>query len=107
VGGDTGVVVQADVPIALVAGPHEVEVLVLQGRPLGEPVARYGPFVMTTDAEIEQAFADYRETGFGGWPWPDDAPTHGRDRGRFARHVDGRVEEVDPRRQSRLGTPSS
>ena len=97
VGGDTGVAVQADVPVALVAGQQEVEVLLLQGRPLGEPVARYGPFVMTTEADIEQAFADYRETGFGGWPWPDDAPTHGRDRGRFARHVDGRVEEVDDR----------
>jgi redox-sensitive bicupin YhaK (pirin superfamily) len=93
VGRDTGVAVRAEVPVELLAGAAEVEVLVLQGRPLGEPVARYGPFVMTTDQEIEQAFADFRETGFGGWPWPDDAPTHGRDRPRFARHIDGRVEE--------------
>jgi redox-sensitive bicupin YhaK (pirin superfamily) len=93
VGNDTGVAVRAEVAVELVAGDQEVDVLVLQGRPLGEPVARYGPFVMTTEAEIEQAFADYRETGFGGWPWPDEAPTHGADRGRFARHVDGRVEE--------------
>ena len=92
---DTGAVVQADVPVTLVAGSQEVEVLLLQGRPLGEPVAQYGPFVMNTAAEIQQAFDDYRTTGFGGWPWPDQAPTHGRDRGRFARHVDGRVEEPD------------
>ena len=90
---DTGVVVDPTSEIALVAGDGEVEILVLQGRPLDEPVAQYGPFVMNTDDEIEQAFIDYRETQFGGWPWSEDGPTHGRDQGRFARHVDGRVEE--------------
>jgi hypothetical protein len=35
------------------------EVLLLGGQPLGEPIARYGPFVMTTRDEIVQAFADY------------------------------------------------
>ena len=70
------------------------EVLLLQGRPIGEPVAQYGPFVMNTRAELEQAFQDYRRTQFGGWPFPENAPVHPRDRGRFARHADGRVEEA-------------
>jgi len=96
VANDTGVVLRPDAPVPLAVGETEVEALLLQGRPIGEPVAQYGPFVMTTDDEIEQAFRDYRATQFGGWPWADEAPTHGRDTGRFARHVDGRVEEPDP-----------
>lgn len=71
----------------------EVELLLLQGRPIGEPVAQYGPFVMNTQAEIHQAFADYRRTEFGGWPWGRSDPTHPRDQGRFARHADGKLEQ--------------
>lgn len=60
------------------------ELLILQGKPIGEPVAQHGPFVMNTREEIQQAFADYRRTQFGGWPWPDDAMVFPRDKGRFA-----------------------
>jgi hypothetical protein len=88
----TGAVLRTDAPAALEAGADGAEALVLQGRPIGEPVAQYGPFVMNDDAGIEQAFADYRETGFGGWPWPTDDPVHPRDAGRFARHANGAVE---------------
>jgi hypothetical protein len=48
---------------------------------------------MNTRQELEQAFADYRATGFGGWPWKSDAPVHAREKGRFARYPDGRQEE--------------
>ena len=90
---DTGVVVDAAVPAPLVAGAEGAEVLMLQARPIGEPVAQYGPFVMNTREQIEQAFADYRATGFGGWPWERPDPVHGPSAERFARHADGRVEQ--------------
>ena len=51
---------RADEPVAIAAGADGAEALVLQGRPIGEPVAQYGPFVMNDEAGIEQAFADYR-----------------------------------------------
>jgi hypothetical protein len=85
--------VVADQAVELINGPQEAELLLLQGRPIGEPVAQYGPFVMNTEAEIHQAFADYRRTEFGGWTWGASDPVHPRNKGRFAVHTDGRVEE--------------
>ena len=93
VGASTGVVVRPDEPVQVMAGPEGAEVLVLQGRPIGEPVVQYGPFVMNDRAGIDRALADYRSTGFGGWPWPTDDPVQPRDVGRFARHADGHLED--------------
>ena len=94
---------RADQPVELVNGDSEAEFLMLQGRPIGEEVAQYGPFVMNTQAELHQAFADYQRTRFGGWPWPDSAPVHGADPVRFARYADGRVE----RREAAPGTQAA
>lgn len=44
------------------------EVLLLSGKPLNEPVARYGPFVMNTREQIEEAFRDYQSGRFGAIP---------------------------------------
>ena len=84
--------VDAGQAVEIVNGSAPAELLMLQGRPIGEPVAQHGPFVMNSEQELRQAYADYHRTQFGGWPWPDQAPVHEADRGRFARHADGRIE---------------
>jgi redox-sensitive bicupin YhaK (pirin superfamily) len=86
--------VRADQPVTVQATRGPVEVLLLQGRPIGEPVAQYGPFVMNTREELQRAFADYQRTQFGGWPFGENAPVFPRDAGRFAKHANGRVERV-------------
>jgi redox-sensitive bicupin YhaK (pirin superfamily) len=86
--------VRAELPLLLENGSTEGEVLVLQGRPIGEPVVQNGPFVMNTRSEIQQAYADFRSTRFGGWPWPSSDPVHGLEGARFARHADGRTERA-------------
>jgi quercetin 2,3-dioxygenase len=88
-----GLRLRSDASVVLQAGDDaEVELLLLQGKPIGESVAQYGPFVMNTRQEIEQAFTDYQATRFGGWPFASDEPTHAREAGRFAVHADGKRE---------------
>ena len=79
-----------DVPIELHDSARlPSEFLVLQGKPIEEPVAKHGPFVMNTQEETLDAFMDYQRTQFGGWPWPRDDMIFPRDEGRFAL-MDGR-----------------
>jgi redox-sensitive bicupin YhaK (pirin superfamily) len=91
----TGAQLKADETVTLDAGADGAEILVLQGRPIGEPVAQYGPFVMNDEAGIRQALADYRRDRFGGWPWPSDDPVHERSAERFARDPAGTLSVPD------------
>ncbi len=88
----TSLTLNPESELLLANGPEESELLLLQGRPIGEPVVQHGPFVMNTRQEIEQAFADYQRTRFGGWPWPSEEPVHPRAETRFAKFPDGHVE---------------
>ncbi len=81
--------------VTLQAGNETCKLLMLQGKPINEPVVQYGPFVMNTEEEIQEAYKDYQRTQFGGWPWPEKEQSHGRNKGRFALHSDGREEIKD------------
>ena len=50
--------------VTLKADENDARFLLIAGKPLGEPVARGGPFVMNTRAEIQQAFEDYAQGRF-------------------------------------------
>jgi quercetin 2,3-dioxygenase len=73
-------------------GNEDAFLLLLQGCPINEPVVQHGPFVMNSAEEIHQAYADYRKTQFGGWPWSRYDMVHPRERGRFAIYSDGKEE---------------
>jgi redox-sensitive bicupin YhaK (pirin superfamily) len=59
IAGEVGVLGRGEA-LRCVAGDAATRVLLIAARPLGEPVAHWGPFVMNTRDEIEQAIADYR-----------------------------------------------
>lgn len=87
------VIVDPTADLVLEAGAENVSILILQGKPINEPVMQYGPFVMNTKDEIKEAFEEYHQTKFGGWPWSRYDQVHPKDKTRFALHADG-TEEV-------------
>ena len=54
--------------VSVIAGSEGAEILLLAAPPLNEPVVMGGPFVMSTEAEIRQAYTDYRAGRFGAVP---------------------------------------
>jgi len=93
VNSDQAIELRANEAVTITNGDSESHLLLLQGKPILDPVVQYGPFVMNTQPEIQEAIGDYRKTEFGGWPWPSDSQVHPRTRGRFALHKDG-TEEI-------------
>ena len=88
-----GLVVRSEANLQIENGEQKASLLMLQGKPIAEPVVQYGPFVMNTEEEIQKAMQEYRLTQFGGWPWPYPDNVHPRERARFAKYPDGKLEE--------------
>ena len=65
--------------ITLEASAHEpLDVILMGGQPIGEPVEQYGPFVMNTREQLQQAFDDYQRGRLGVVPANGITPFRGR-----------------------------
>ena len=65
------------------SGKNKCAFLILQGRPIGEPIRSSGPMVMNTNEELRKAFQDFDRTQFGGWPWKSNDVVFPRAKERF------------------------
>lgn len=92
IGVNTIIEAVADEDITIKNSKTDAYFLILEGKPIGEPVVQHGPFVMNTEEEIREAMRDYGRTQFGGWPWDEREVAHSREKGRFAHHSDGSKE---------------
>lgn len=89
---DNMIITPAGQDLEIVNGATDSYFLILEGKPINEPVAKYGPFVMNTQQEIQETMREYQRTQFGGWPWPETETVHPKEKGRFALHADGKEE---------------
>ncbi|KAA8492056.1 putative quercetin 2,3-dioxygenase [Porphyridium purpureum] len=76
-------------------GTTPAELLMLQGRPIDEPVVQQGPFVTSSRPEMQQAIQAYHRGHFGKWPFEQDDPVLPRESPRFAHYGDGREERPE------------
>jgi redox-sensitive bicupin YhaK (pirin superfamily) len=79
--------------LSVVAKGDGVEFLILEAKPIGEPVVQHGPFVMNSREDIIRTIQDYQRTEFGGWKWPRHDMFHGGKIEKFAKYPNGTVEK--------------
>jgi redox-sensitive bicupin YhaK (pirin superfamily) len=92
IGVKTGLELDATSLFEFTNGVVPASFLLLQGKPIAEPVAQHGPFVMNSQQEIMQAFAEYQQTQFGGWPWKSYEHVHTNETSGFALYPNGQKE---------------
>ncbi|WP_282088821.1 pirin family protein [Aquimarina algiphila] len=83
------IILESDQEITIKNTASEGHLLMLQGKPINEPVVKHGPFVMNSQIEIREAIQEYQQTEFGGWPWSGYDHVHSPSKGRFALYPDG------------------
>ncbi len=88
---------QGNKDIHIQNGNQITKLLLLEGEPINEPIAAYGPFVMNTENEIREAILDYQKSEFGGWPWDRNDPVNDKESGRFANYIRGERVEYPPK----------
>jgi redox-sensitive bicupin YhaK (pirin superfamily) len=76
--GNTAVFGPGDTITFEAVNDEPLDVMLLGGQPIGEPVEQYGPFVMNTRAELQQAFDDYQKGRLGTVPANGIQPFRGR-----------------------------
>ncbi|MEH6406070.1 MAG: pirin family protein [Leeuwenhoekiella sp.] len=86
------IITKADEDMVIKNYHTKARFLLLQGKPINEPVVKHGPFVANTSAEIDEAFKRYRHDQFGGWPWPAHDHVHEESKSRFAKYPNGKME---------------
>lgn len=88
----TGLYLESQLDLEARATDKDLEFLILQAKPIGEPTVQHGPFVMNSKEDIIRTIQDYQRTEFGGWSWPRHDMVHGPLIERFAKYPDGKVE---------------
>ena len=89
---DSCIEVRPEQDVEIKNGDSNTFLLILEGKPMREPVVQHGPFVANSPEEIREVMREYGKTQFGGWPWQETEMAHAKSRGRFALHSNGKEE---------------